>query len=57
MDRSLFHVKCVVLIPNPMCHLKCFVKDYGEDKIIDLARCRRQRKQETSGVNVTEKCR
>jgi hypothetical protein len=28
-----------------MCRLRCFVRDYGEDKIIDLVRCRRQRKQ------------
>jgi hypothetical protein len=25
-----------------MCRLRYFVRDYGEDKIIDLVRCRRQ---------------
>lgn len=30
---------------DAMCRLRCYVRDYGEEKIIDLVRLRRERKQ------------
>ena len=39
-----------------MCQLRCYVKDYGEEKILELVKYRRSHKQEeatgTEGVSV-----
>lgn len=36
---------------DAMCRLRCYVRDYGEEKVIDLVRCRReQKKNEATGT-------
>lgn len=31
---------------DAMCQLRCYVRDYGEDKVIDLVHCRRSHREE-----------
>ncbi|MDE5587514.1 MAG: hypothetical protein K2J60_00020 [Acetatifactor sp.] len=36
---------------DTICRLRCYVRDYGEEKVIDLVRCRReQKKNEATGT-------
>ena len=41
---------------DAMCQLRCYVKDYGEEKILELVKYRRNHKQEeatgTEGISV-----